>query len=71
MEKLAVEWLVENLQVILPKNQFNDVVIQDMISQAKEKQKEQTLKFAYDFHYTKKDVFGSDEYYDKFFNNQK
>lgn len=32
----SVEWLIDNLKVVLPKDLFNDVVIQDLFKQAKE-----------------------------------
>lgn len=43
MKQTAVEWLLENLQVILTQSQFNDVVIQDVIKQAKEMEKRQMI----------------------------
>ena len=39
----AVKWLVENLKSILPQSQFNDVVFQDVIKQAKEMEKQQII----------------------------
>ena len=32
----SVEWLIDNLKVVLPKDLFNGVVIQDLFKQAKE-----------------------------------
>jgi uncharacterized protein YjgD (DUF1641 family) len=47
MKQSAVEWLKENLQVILTQSQFNDVVIQDVIKQAKEMEKQQIIDAFY------------------------
>jgi hypothetical protein len=41
MKQTAVEWLADNLKMILPQSQFNDVLIQNIIEQAKEKEKQQ------------------------------
>ena len=40
MKQTAVEWLADNLKMILPQSQFNDVLIQNIIEQAKEMEKE-------------------------------
>jgi len=39
----AVELLIENLKMILPISQFNDVVMQDVFKQAKEMEKQQII----------------------------
>ena len=41
MKQSAVEWLADNLKMILPQSQFNDVLIQNIIEQAKEMEKQQ------------------------------
>lgn len=42
----AVEILVENLKMIIPINQWNDILIQDAINQAKQMDKKQKIEFA-------------------------
>ena len=42
-QQTAVEWLVDNLQVILPKSEFNDVVLQDVIGLIKKMEKQQII----------------------------
>jgi hypothetical protein len=43
MKQTAIEWLEENLKMILPQSQFNDVIIQNIIEQAKEIEKQQII----------------------------
>lgn len=43
MKKTAVERLLENLKQVLPINQMNDIVIQDLFKQAKEIEKQQII----------------------------
>lgn len=42
-QKTAVQYLKEQLKMILPMNQFNDVVVQDAFNQAKELFKQQII----------------------------
>jgi hypothetical protein len=50
MEKklTAVEWLMSNLELIIPQSQFNDVVIQDLFKLAKRMEKVQIMEAVYD-----------------------
>lgn len=50
MEKklTAVEWLMSNLELIIPQSQFNDVVIQDLFRLAKQMEKQQIMEAVYD-----------------------
>jgi len=39
----AVEYLEENLKMILPQSQYNDVLVQNVIEKSKEMEKEQMI----------------------------
>ena len=40
-QQTSVEWLMSNLELIIPQSQFNDVVIQDLFRLAKRMEKVQ------------------------------
>ena len=42
MQQTAVQWLIDQLNVTLPKSMFGDVVMQDCFKQALEIEKQQT-----------------------------
>ena len=72
MKQTAVKWFIENLQAILPKNQFNDVVFQDIFKQAQEVEKQQLIQAAYDnMNATEEDPMqDAIDYYNETFKNK-
>lgn len=45
MKQTPIEWMEEQLKMILPINQMNDIVMQDLLTQAKEKEQQVIEEF--------------------------
>ena len=57
MKQTAVEFLEEQLKVVIPVNKFNDLLIQNAIQEAKKKEKEAKKKYKRQLKYYMKSPF--------------
>lgn len=76
MKQTPMQWMEEQLKMILPINQMNDLVIQDLFRQAKEMEKQQIFDAYYEgntngairvYNRSMRDDKSAEEYYNETF----